>query len=141
MGTRLHPIFVYGTFRAGESNRRVIEPFVVSSRPARLHAAELYYVDPYPMAVDGDGTVIGELIELPRDAHAAALAALDRFEGYDAALDVGAYRRHLRDVEDAQSGATVQAWVYLGDRLAVSQSPHVESGDWRRRGNIQGGDE
>lgn len=135
----MHPIFVYGTFREAESNRHVIEPFAITTRPARLHGVELYYVDPYPMAVDGDEQVEGELVTLGNDDYANALAALDGFEGYDPVLDSGVYRRRLRDVEDLKSGETVEAWVYLGDRSVVGQHPRVEGGDWRQRGNLAGG--
>jgi len=129
----MYPLLVYGTFREGESNRAVIEPFIAGSRPARLPGAVLYFVDPYPMAADGDGSVVGELITLPADRYDIALAALDRFEGYDPAADTGAYRRRLRQVYDLDSGERVGAWVYLGDAAAVQGHPVIPGGDWSRR--------
>jgi gamma-glutamylcyclotransferase (GGCT)/AIG2-like uncharacterized protein YtfP len=111
----------------------VIEPFIASSRPARLPNAGLYFVDPYPMVVDGDGTVIGELIALPADHYDRALAVLDKFEGYDPGTDSGDYRRRLRQVEDLISGERVEAWVYLGERGLAEKCPRVLGDDWSRR--------
>ncbi|RME49464.1 MAG: gamma-glutamylcyclotransferase [Chloroflexi bacterium] len=133
----MHPLFVYGTFREGESNRTVIEPFVAGSRPARLPGAVLYYVDPYPMVADGDGSVVGELITLPANSYTEALAALDHFEGYDPATDTGAYRRRLREVIALDTGERVTAWVYLGDPETVEGHPVVPSGDWCRRSFLE----
>lgn len=132
----MYPLFVYGTFREGESNREVIEPFVAGCRPARLPDAALFFVDPYPMAVDGDGSVVGELITLPADHYDTALAVLDRFEGYEPASDAGAYRRRLRQVYDVGSGEQVSAWVYLGDAAAVLGHRVIPSGDWSRRSDL-----
>lgn len=132
----MYPLFIYGTFRAGESNRHVIEPFVNGSRPARLPAAVLHYVDPYPMVVDGEGTVLGDLVMLPVDGYDAALATLDHFEGYDPTTDSGAYRRRLREVEVLDPGRRVKAWVYLGETEAARGHPRIPSGDWCRRGDV-----
>jgi len=132
----MYPLFVYGTFRESESNRALIEPFVAGRRLARLPGAVLYFVDPYPMAADGDGSVVGELITLPADRYDIALATLDRFEGYDPASDVGAYRRRLRQVYDLDSGERVSAWVYLGEPETVQGHPVIPGGDWSRRSDL-----
>jgi gamma-glutamylcyclotransferase (GGCT)/AIG2-like uncharacterized protein YtfP len=134
----INPVFVYGTLRDGESNRHVIEAFLTSTRQVRHHGAELHYVAPYPMAVDGEGTVVGELVTLLEIGYKSALAALDRFEGYDSVTDTGTYRRRLCQVVDAVSGEEAEAWVYLGDRSVVGQHPCVESGDWRHHDDIMG---
>lgn len=111
----------------------MIEPFVAGSRPARLPGTVLYFVDPYPMAADGDGSVVGELVTLPADRYDIALAILDRFEGYDPTSDTGAYRRRLCQVYALDSGERVSAWAYLGDAATVQGHPVIPGGDWSRR--------
>lgn len=111
-------LFVYGTLRAGGSNHfrldggRMLGSGVVKGR--------LYRVDWYPaLFLDPDGdSVIGDLVEIPRDI----LAALDEFEGLE-------YQRVRVTVMPTHGSATIEAWVweYLNP---VDESRRIPSGDW-----------
>lgn len=102
-------IFVYGTLQRASAH-----PMAVQLRhrarwlgPARLRA-RLYDLGVYPAAVQGRGTVHGELFDL---ADSELLERLDAYEGPD-------YRRRLSVVQ-AGAGPSL-AWVYwfeaaLGD--------------------------
>ena len=94
-------IFVYGTLQRASD-----QPMAVQLRqsarwlgPARLRA-RLYDLGAYPAAVQGEGTVHGELFEL---ADSELLKRLDAYEGPD-------YRRCLSVIQ-TEVGPSL-AWVY-----------------------------
>ena len=115
-----HPLFVYGTLRAGSANEfaRLIESvsdFVASGRVR----GSMYRIAHYPGWVeDSDGWVQGE-IRQPRDS-VTLLHELDEYEGPD-------YRRVLRVIET--DGGPRQCWAYLYARSIEGKS-RIVSGDW-----------
>ena len=113
-------VFVYGLLRQGERLDHILAG-LPRTGPFRLDGYALYDLGRYPAAVDGPGTLVGDLCELP---HAAVLAALDEAEGVHG--DPPLYRREQVMV-DGQP-----AWIYVYDR-PVHDAPRIFSGDWLNR--------
>jgi gamma-glutamylcyclotransferase (GGCT)/AIG2-like uncharacterized protein YtfP len=92
----------------------------------------LYSLRAYPMMVEGEGSVYGELITFHPRVYSRLLADLDQLEGYRPDED-SRFRRVERPVR-TESGSTRLAWVYLGDRRLLDAEPHVAilHGDWCR---------
>lgn len=128
-------LFVYGTLRsdvAGPAQRRLMEGLRLVGRASvagRLHDAGWY-----PAAVEsGDAAdrITGELYAIEGDAD-ARMAALDEYEGVDAAHpDLSLFRRRVVTAERGD-GMRVPAWVYFYNRAADAM-PRVPCGDWLRR--------
>lgn len=120
-------LFVYGTLRspgrrpaADTYNHEQIADFVLSARPAILDGAVLHDFRQYPGIAPGQGSVVGEVFELPEDA----LVETDRIEGHP--------YRYTRRLETARlvSGGSVEAWVYWAPPSQTSEAPTITSGDW-----------
>jgi gamma-glutamylcyclotransferase (GGCT)/AIG2-like uncharacterized protein YtfP len=111
-------VFVYGTLKRGHGNHHWLAgaPFLGD---AELPDVVLHDLGPFPMAVPGEGTVIGEVYRID----AAALARLDRLEGFPRLYD-----RQLLSLSDGR-----QAWVYLGRPRQVRHAPQVDGGSWHPR--------
>jgi gamma-glutamylcyclotransferase (GGCT)/AIG2-like uncharacterized protein YtfP len=108
-------VFVYGTLKRGHGNHHWLAgaPF---QGEAELPDVVLHDLGPFPMAVPGEGIVIGELYRID----AAALVRLDRLEGYPRLYD----RRPL----PLADGRT--AWVYLGRPHQVRHVSAIVDGRW-----------
>ena len=118
-------LFVYGTLRAPDA--ATLPPNVCravkSARclgPATTRGRLLDCGD-YPAFADGDGTVHGDLLDVPP----ITLATFDRWED----VAGGLYDRVRRTAIHDGRGIDVQLYRYLGptDRLPV-----VPGGDWRK---------
>lgn len=110
-------LFVYGLLRRGER----LADFLAGARfvgPARVAGHDLLDLGPYPAAVPGAGTVVGEVYEL------ADLDLLDEAEGVHE--DPALYRR----VQVEALGAP--AWLYVYAR-EPGKAARIASGDWLRR--------
>jgi gamma-glutamylcyclotransferase (GGCT)/AIG2-like uncharacterized protein YtfP len=109
-------MFVYGTLKRGHGNHHWLAdaPFLGE---AELPDVVLHDLGPFPMAVPGEGTVIGEVYRID----AGALARLDRLEGYPRLYD----RRPL-PLADGRS-----AWVYLGRPHQVRHVAAIADGRWQ----------
>ena len=113
-------VFVYGTLREGDERA----PCLAGARSLGIHSLpgfDLYDFGPYPGAVPGDGTLVGELHELGPDE---TLLVLDQVEGVHALPPL--YRRVPVEV------AGKVAWIYLWAR-GLEGGRRLESGDWRAR--------
>jgi len=108
-------VFVYGTLKRGHGNHHWLAdaPFLGE---AALPNVVLHDLGPFPMAVPGEGLVLGEVYAVD----AAGLARLDRLEGYPRLYD----RRPLPLVD----GRT--AWVYLGRPQQVRHVSAIADGRW-----------
>lgn len=128
------PIFVYGTLRTGQHNwRRLLAGRTVREQPAIAPNHVLYTLD-VPYVVDGAGTVIGSLIELPPNRYTEIVRDLDALEEFDPITGNGHYLRVARMVRVAEEH--VLAWVYHGSPVALSRctaADWVPSGDWLAR--------
>ena len=119
-------LFVYGTLRVPAGgpgtdthfHRRVADE-IISTSPARLAGATLYDFGSYPGIGPGDGSVVGDLLELSE----AGLTEADLIEGHP-----DFYERRLETVE--VDGDQVEAWVYWAPSAMLVDRPPVASGDW-----------
>ncbi|MCL6444746.1 MAG: gamma-glutamylcyclotransferase [Alicyclobacillus sp.] len=113
----IYTVFVYGTLRKGERNRRVMEPHLVRELgPGRIQGT-MCDLGWFPAVVlRGKGVVVGEWVEITE----AGLAALDRLEAYPRLYD-----RSI--VADLDSGT--QGFVYHM-RRKPARAERIECGDW-----------
>jgi gamma-glutamylcyclotransferase (GGCT)/AIG2-like uncharacterized protein YtfP len=120
-GLERHLVFVYGTLKRGHGNHHWLAEAVFLGESS-LHDAVLHDLGPFPMAIEGDGAVQGEVYAVDD----AGLARLDRLEGTPRL-----YGRHHRTLADGR-----RAWVYLGQWRQVRNVPRIADGCWRgpRRG-------
>jgi gamma-glutamylcyclotransferase (GGCT)/AIG2-like uncharacterized protein YtfP len=124
-----YPLFVYGTLLRGQPNHHLLTGRAGRILCGWMVGVELYSMGVFPMMVEGQGSVLGEIVYLCSDvrAYAATLGLLDRLEGVDGSL--GLYRRELREVYVVKGEPTL-AWVYLGQRRSVQDRPRVRGDDW-----------
>lgn len=108
-------LFVYGTLKRGHANHPQLggAPFVGA---ATMPGVDLHDLGPFPMAIDGEGAVQGEVFQVD----AGTLNRLDRFEGAPRL-----YRREARALSDGR-----RAWIYLGRARQVRHSPRLPHGIW-----------
>ena len=128
-------LFVYGTLRSDAGGpmharwMRGVRPLGRASVAGRLYDA-----GPHPAAIPSDDPadrVVGELYAIEADAD-ALLAALDAYEGIDAAHPALSLFRRERVAAEREDGVRVAAWVYFYNR-PPQPMPRVTSGDWLRR--------
>lgn len=126
------PLFVYGTLRQGQENYWLMRGNTVSEVSATIEQMALYSLRAYPMMVEGEGRVYGELITLHPRVYSRLLTDLDQLEGYSPDRD-SRFRRVERCVR-TEVGSTLLAWVYLGDQRVLEAEAHVAipHGDWCR---------
>ena len=110
-------VVVYGLLRRGGPMRRLLEGARLVGR-VTLQGFDLHDLGRYPGAVAGEGTLVGELYELP---HAGMLDVLDEREG--AFLVPPLFDRVVVEADGRP------AWIYLYAR-SVEGVPRIESGDW-----------
>jgi gamma-glutamylcyclotransferase (GGCT)/AIG2-like uncharacterized protein YtfP len=108
-------VFVYGTLKRGEKNHHWLEGASWQGE-AELSGVLLHDLGPFPMAVIGEGTAIGEVYGVEEHG----LARLDELEGYPRLYD-----RQMLSLNDGR-----QAWVYLGRLRQVRHAPLVVGGSW-----------
>lgn len=108
-------LFVYGTLKRGLANHQQLSAARYAGEAA-MPGVDLHDLGPFPMAVSGRGTVLGELYGVD----AATLARLDRFEGVPRL-----YRRERLPLGDGRT-----AWIYLGQPRQVRHSPRLDGGCW-----------
>jgi gamma-glutamylcyclotransferase (GGCT)/AIG2-like uncharacterized protein YtfP len=111
-------VFVYGTLKRGEKNHHWLEGASWQGE-AELSGVLLHDLGPFPMAVIGEGTAIGEVYAVEEQG----LARLDELEGYPRLYD-----RQKLSLNDGR-----QAWVYLGRPRQVRHAPQVDGGSWHHR--------
>jgi len=109
-------VFVYGTLKRGEKNHHWLDGASWQGE-AELSGVLLHDLGPFPMAVIGEGTAIGEVYALEE----RGLARLDELEGYPRLYD-----RQMLSLNDGR-----QAWVYLGRPRQVRHAPLVVGGSWQ----------
>lgn len=128
------PFFVYGTLRTGESNATLLRGAIARSRNAQLSGAQMFDLGPYPMIIENDGEVWGELIEIEAEKYAAILKSLDRLEGVDGANpeNLAAFYQRLRRLVCVE-GESIEAWIYFGREASARRGCVVAGGDWVER--------
>ncbi|MBK8804980.1 MAG: gamma-glutamylcyclotransferase [Fibrobacteres bacterium] len=122
-GTAVCRLFVYGTLRSGQPNAPRLGGATFLGMGTT--SGKLIHLGDYPALVPGDGTVIGELYELPL----AALTRIDELEGFDPADPEGSlFLRVERPVQLDGHSESELALTYLWPHS--SQAPVLEEGDW-----------
>jgi gamma-glutamylcyclotransferase (GGCT)/AIG2-like uncharacterized protein YtfP len=130
--TKHLPVFVYGTLRRGQSNYSILQGHTIREEQACLHGAQLYDLGFFPMAIEGEGVVSGELMHIRPVTYQEVLANLDMLEGVNRqAPHTGFYRRLARTVQ-AEDETEHLAWVYLGSDVDMQDHPRIPHGDWVR---------
>ncbi len=126
------PLFVYGTLRHGQENYSLLRGNTVAEIPAVIERMALYSLRAYPMVVEGESVVHGELMTLHPRIYSRLMADLDQLEGYRPGSD-SRFERVKRCVR-TEGGAEVAAWVYVGNPHMLEVEAHVliPHGDWRR---------
>jgi gamma-glutamylcyclotransferase (GGCT)/AIG2-like uncharacterized protein YtfP len=116
-------LFVYGTLRAGQTSRSLVEAYVKSAEPATARGSIYAFPSGHPgLVVDDAGVVQGELITLADLA--SALPLLDAYEGDD-------FARVLAEITTASG--TTWAWLYaLASPELARIGTRVDHGDWSR---------
>lgn len=113
--TQTQLLFVYGTLKRGHDNHRHLAGAVYAGE-ALMSGVDLHDLGPFPMAILGEGRVLGELYRVGE----IELARLDRFEGVPRL-----YRREQRPLSDGRP-----AWIYLGRPRQVRHAPRLRQGLW-----------
>ncbi|MFM9048051.1 MAG: gamma-glutamylcyclotransferase [Cyanobium sp.] len=108
-------LFVYGTLKRGQANHAKLQAARWGGE-ATLDGACLFDLGPFPMAIGGEGQILGELYGVPP----ATLVEIDAFEGVPRL-----YQRQLRSLADGR-----QAWVYLGHPHQVRHVKRLPGGQW-----------
>lgn len=128
-------VFVYGTLRKGQGNRRIIEEFIVNARPGTVGAV-LFDNGSFPYAIlSEDHVAVGEWITFDKVDQIEVMHRLDRLEGYRGDGESNHYDRVMvRDLSQ-----DIEGWMYVvtvnsprGKRIA-EQYPLIASGDWSKR--------
>ena len=114
MSTRL---FVYGLLRKGDEMANLMSGAKALGE-VQVHGYDLFDLGDYPGAVPGEGSVTGELYELPGPE---AFEVLDRAERCFDTPPL--YRRQV-----VKAGPKL-AWMYIYAR-STDHAPRIESGDW-----------
>ncbi len=132
------PFFVYGTLRAGQCNATLLRGAIARTRLAKLSGAQMFDLGPYPMIIEGEGEVRGELLDIEPEKYAAILRSLDRLEsvnGADPENPDALYRRLRCAVlaADEGEGEVVEAWVYFGREIVARRGCWLAGGDWVAR--------
>lgn len=122
-------MFFYGTLmRGGGLRQRVgIDPLISYVSGATTRGA-LFDLGPYPAAIRGDGTLMGELYTIVNPDE--LLARVDAIEGY-----VPGNRRESQYVREAVSvtvdpGSHTLAWIYFYER-PLGDARWIPAGDYR----------
>lgn len=133
MGSRMNTIFVYGTLMRGfNNNKKYLEGHVIERKPGFLTGYLYHLPYGYPAAVDGKGTIRGEICFI-RDIN-EILPRLDYLEDYNQPGSEDLYIRTIREVRD-QYDNIINCYVYLWCPKRLEELTKigtlVENGDWR----------
>ena len=110
----LDKVFVYGTLKKGFSNHPVIPPYCKGIQSAALAGLLFDLPYGYPAAIDGEGIISGEVLELSRVEE--ALAELDNLEDYyGPGCADNLYDRVVREAI-LTNGSKVTVYVYLWNK-------------------------
>lgn len=127
----LNRVFVYGTLMTGRENFPLVAPYVKKVTPAKSKGILYHLPYGYPAMVDGEGTVVGEVLELEKFSE--VIARMDELEDSQPGGTHNLYHRIVGQVT-LDTGETVSAYLYLwvdigGLEELGKKIPH---GDWRK---------
>jgi gamma-glutamylcyclotransferase (GGCT)/AIG2-like uncharacterized protein YtfP len=105
------PFFVYGTLRSGLWNEGFFSRNCRRT-PARLEGAVLTGTA-IPFMSEGEGTVVGELVQVPEDEYEETRRTVDRLEGFRRQGSYSNnYHRVVAEIE-LDDGTIVEAYCYV----------------------------
>lgn len=125
------PMFIYGTLLPTQANHFVISDAIVAAEEAVLPNAILFDLGGFPMLLAHPRRfVTGLLITFDAESYANTLIRLDQFEAYyPERPEDSLYRREQHNVLLRNRNASVEAWVYVGDKRTVAGLEPF-GGDW-----------
>ena len=127
---RYQLLFVYGTLMSGLSAHAFLidSPFVSHGV---LYGARLVHLkDGFPGAIEGEGTVFGEVYRVDD----ITLRAIDLFEEFNELFPEDSfYIRKLKQIRLIPMNEFVEAWVYVLNPLLIDSLEFTEIpfGNWR----------
>lgn len=121
-----YPLFVYGTLMSSQPRHDLLGQ-VTRRVSAWVTGATLLDLGAYPMLVNGEGRVWGELCWLAVVGYDQRLLRLDRYEN----VPGGDYVRELWPVHTGEQTAPVTAWLYRGQPRRPY--PTIPGGNWAQR--------
>jgi gamma-glutamylcyclotransferase (GGCT)/AIG2-like uncharacterized protein YtfP len=125
------PIFVYGTLRSGEYNwQRYLKGRTQREQPA-VAPRHVLYANEFPYVVDGEGSVLGDLMTIGPELYAEVLRDIDGLEEFDPASATGWYLRVARVV--LVNAVPTMAWIYHASPSVMATILHdhrIPGGDW-----------
>ena len=136
----LASVFVYGTLKRGQGNHAVLTGDVAADIVEVVEGTArgaLFDCGPYPAMVTddaghaaADGVVHGELVTFAPSSFAAALARLDRLEGFRG-FGTGGSLYERRVVTVATHAGPRRAWTYV--MTSSREMPRLPDGRWPAR--------
>lgn len=100
-------VFTYGTLKRGEYNHGVLGDSEYIGEGA-LEGFDMFTNGSFPMIVEGDGLVFGEVYKV------SDLDRVDMLEGYVKESDKGMYLRRKKEI--IMDDDNVECWVYIWNR-------------------------
>lgn len=117
-------LFTYGTLKRGHYNNKFLDGAEFIGE-AIMKGFEMYSNGAYPMIVEGDGIVYGEVYKVNLED----LLRIDRLEEYREDIDDGVYLRRKGEVE-LKSGEKVDVEYYLWNRSILGLKK-IERGEFK----------
>lgn len=132
-GFFMERVFVYGSLRQGFWNFQNLLKGKVNSIVSAEIKGNLYHLpEGYPAAIEGDGNVKGEVLELVDDD---LLARLDSLEGYRGVGQNNLYERKKVNTR-LKDGEEISCWVYFYSRGNLQHLKKkgvlITDGDWKK---------
>lgn len=132
-------IFVYGSLREGFFNyNKYLDGKVLNKRDAKLENMRLYHMDykGYPAIINGEETVLGEIITLNESDYESTMKAVDEMEGFISENNPeNEYHKIILEVEDIQTNEKEKCFVYFYNKDKdidfEDKAEHIPSGDWK----------
>lgn len=132
-------IFVYGSLREGFFNYNKFLAGKVSKKiDAKLNNFKLYHMPykGYPAIINGQDSVLGEIMVLNESDYDSTIKALDEMEGFlNAGNPENEYHKMILEVENLQNNEKELCYVYFynkdKDELFASKAIYLPEGNWK----------
>jgi gamma-glutamylcyclotransferase (GGCT)/AIG2-like uncharacterized protein YtfP len=118
------PLFVYGTLMSDQPAFDLIAASVERSLAGRVGGLVMVDMGRYPLAVAGDGVIVGEIHWLRRDGYRVLLHELAMYEGPE-------YMRARYFAHPLDGSPPIAVWLFVGQPAVAVEKRRIPSGDWR----------
>lgn len=126
--------FVYGTLKVGGYFAAGFDKVRTSVKPATLKGHDLYRIgkSSFPVAIPGDGFVIGEVHEYTKADTSQVLKELDRIEGYVENNEENSLYIRKKLPITLNDGSEIEAYVYIfnQDIFNYGRCTKINNGIW-----------